>query len=344
MKGREQILQIHTRKMRENQKLAGDVNLSRLAELTKNFSGAEIEGLVKSAASFAMYGAVDATNKIDLKVSAEGILVKMDHFMRALTEVLPAFGVADDELKGMVRGTLINYSDDYKQLLQLGYTWLRQVKESAKTPLLTVLLEGEPGCGKSALAAQLGLDSAFPFIKVISPEAYIGYNESGKCNAIAKVFEDAYKSPLSLIILDNIERLLDYVHIGPRFSNQVLQTLLVLLKRIPSQEKRVTKLMVIATTSSITSLKDMEFQQTFNVVAHVPQLTHSEHVVHVFEARNLPIDDTELAVIAANTTFLPLGIKQMIMLIEMAQITGQKMTAQRFLQCVHDCALAKTHY
>jgi vesicle-fusing ATPase len=38
-----------------------------------------------------------------------------------------------------------------------------------------------------------------------------------------QVFEDAYKSPLSIVILDDIERLLEYVAIGPRFSNAVLQ-------------------------------------------------------------------------------------------------------------------------
>ena len=43
-----------------------------------------------------------------------------------------------------------------------------------------------------------------------------------KVQAIAKIFEDAYKSPLSLIVLDDIERLLEFVHIGPRFSNAVL--------------------------------------------------------------------------------------------------------------------------
>jgi vesicle-fusing ATPase len=47
------------------------------------------------------------------------------------------------------------------------------------------------------------------------------------------VFEDAYKSPLSLIVLDDIERLLEFVHIGPRFSNTVLQALLVLIKKKP---------------------------------------------------------------------------------------------------------------
>jgi hypothetical protein len=40
------------------------------------------------------------------------------------------------------------------------------------------------------------------------------------------------QSPLSIVILDDIERLLEYVAIGPRFSNAVLQTLLVLLKKV----------------------------------------------------------------------------------------------------------------
>lgn len=40
------------------------------------------------------------------------------------------------------------------------------------------------------------------------------------------------QSPLSMIILDDIERLLEYVAIGPRFSNTLLQTLLVLLKKV----------------------------------------------------------------------------------------------------------------
>lgn len=51
--GRLQILDIHTRKMKENKSLSNDVNLDELARSTKNFSGAEIAGLVKSAASFA---------------------------------------------------------------------------------------------------------------------------------------------------------------------------------------------------------------------------------------------------------------------------------------------------
>lgn len=53
-KGRVQILKIHTSQMREHKKLAEDVNLETLAAQTKNFSGAEIEGLCRAAASSAL--------------------------------------------------------------------------------------------------------------------------------------------------------------------------------------------------------------------------------------------------------------------------------------------------
>jgi vesicle-fusing ATPase len=46
--GRAQILKIHTSKMRDNNVMDRDVDTLELAHLTKNFSGAEIGGLVKS--------------------------------------------------------------------------------------------------------------------------------------------------------------------------------------------------------------------------------------------------------------------------------------------------------
>ncbi len=51
--GRLQILNIHTSKMKNNGVMASDVDIAELAAVTKNFSGAEIGGLVKSATSFA---------------------------------------------------------------------------------------------------------------------------------------------------------------------------------------------------------------------------------------------------------------------------------------------------
>lgn len=72
-----------------------------------------------------------------------------------------------------------------------------QVRASDKTPLLTCLLEGPPGSGKTALAASMGIDSDFHFVKIVSSQKYVGFSEAAKCQAIAKVFDDACKVCLS---------------------------------------------------------------------------------------------------------------------------------------------------
>lgn len=48
-KGRLQILEIHTEKMRAAKRLAPDVNLSAIAQKTKNFTGAELSSVIKNA-------------------------------------------------------------------------------------------------------------------------------------------------------------------------------------------------------------------------------------------------------------------------------------------------------
>jgi len=50
--------------------------------------------------------------------------------------------------------------------------------------------------------------SEFPFIKLISPENMVGFSEAQKIAQLHKVFSDSYKSPMSVIVVDSIERLL----------------------------------------------------------------------------------------------------------------------------------------
>ncbi len=54
----------------------------------------------------------------------------------------------------------------------------------------------------------MALASEFPFIKLISPESMVGYSEAQKISQLNKIFMDSYKSPLSVVVVDNIERLL----------------------------------------------------------------------------------------------------------------------------------------
>lgn len=50
--------------------------------------------------------------------------------------------------------------------------------KSTKIPLLSVLLQGTVGSGKTALAAHMAIESNFPFVKLISPDQFIGLSVS----------------------------------------------------------------------------------------------------------------------------------------------------------------------
>ena len=158
------------------------------------------------------------------------------------------------------------------------------------------MLEGENGSGKTALAAKIGIDSGFPFVKMISPEQFVGFTDFAKVQAIAKVFEDAYKSPLSLIVLDDIERLLEFVHIGPRFSNAVLQALLVLIKKKPADPSR--KLLIVGTTSMKDILGELEVVSCFNTVLKVPNVYSSQELTTILS--NFNCSASEVSAIASD--------------------------------------------
>ncbi|CAN9346808.1 unnamed protein product [Alternaria alternata] len=232
--GRAQILKIHTAKMRKNDVLAPDVDVEELAKLTKNFSGAEINGLVRAATSYASNRHIkDGTT---VKADVEDIKVMRQDFMTALDDVKPLFGVAEEELSKRLRHGIIHYSSFINDILEDGRLYINQVRKPESSPLLSVALHGPPGSGKTALAAKMAIDSGYPFIKLISAEDMIGYSEMQKVGQLDKVFRDAYKSPLSVIVIDSIELLLDWVPIGPRFSNTVLAALKVLLGKEPPKE------------------------------------------------------------------------------------------------------------
>jgi hypothetical protein len=107
--GRLQILNIHTQKMRTNRVMDTDVDLHELAGVTKNFSGAEIGGLIKSATSFAFNRHVKVGTMAGLADDVENLKVNRQDFMNALDEVHPAFGVSEDELDQVVQNGIIHF-------------------------------------------------------------------------------------------------------------------------------------------------------------------------------------------------------------------------------------------
>lgn len=328
--GRLQILEIHTSKMRTNGFLSG-VDLEEIAASTKNFTGAEIEGLVKSATSFAFNRQIDAskpTQPLD-----NNIQIIHEDFKNALEEITPAFGYSSNEFENKIRNGIIDFGPNFRKVTQTCKSLIEQVKESEKTPLITVLLQGSVGSGKTALASSLALEANFPFARLISPDNMIGYSETAKCQTIAKIFQDAYKSALSIIVLDDIERLLEYVPIGARFSNAVLQTLYLCLKK----EQKGNRLLVIGTTSNLRVLEDMLLIDAFNAILHIPNIRAGSELAIVLKTLT-PFTEQETNFISEQLT-MDVPIKTIIMLTEMAKQGDPSSVAERFIQLMIDRSL-----
>uniref|UniRef100_A0AAQ4RZK5 Vesicle-fusing ATPase n=1 Tax=Gasterosteus aculeatus aculeatus TaxID=481459 RepID=A0AAQ4RZK5_GASAC len=238
-KGRVQILTIHTNKMRGFNLLAPDVDIKELATETKNYSGAELEGLVRAAQSTAMNRHIKATSTVEVDMEkAEKLQVTRSDFMGSLN------------------------------------------------------------------------------------------------NDIKPVFDDAYKSQLSCVVVDDIERLLDYVPIGPRFSNLVLQALLVLLKKAPPKGR---KLLIIGTTSRKDVLQEMEMLDAFSTTIHVPNISTGEQLVDSLELLG-SFTDKERASIAHQLKGkrVWIGIKKLLVLIEMSLQMPADYRVTKFLSLLRD--------
>ena len=86
-------------------------------------------------------------------------------------------------------------------------------------------------------------------------------------------FDDARRSPLSILILDDLERILGYAPAGPAYNNGVLQVLLSELKR-PAPAGR--KMMVVGTTSCAEEMAALGAAGAFSAAQAVRPLSGSE--------------------------------------------------------------------
>jgi len=279
--GRLEILKIHTAKMRENKLIDADVNLEELAASTKNYSGAELKGLVSAARSFAFSRHTEVGTMAAVKDDVASIEVNREDFMKALTEVRPAYGVSEAELEEAVQSGIISYSPHIESTMDKMSRVVGMIKDDPNMFSTSVLFHGPRASGKTALAAQIAMDSDFPFVKIIRPADLTGYrDEFAKKEYIHKIFADAYKSPISLLILDDFERLIEWNPIGPRFSMTMLSVLTTLIVSKPPKGHR---LLTFVTTSNYSALKMLEVDMDFARKVAVPAVTNLQELGNIFQ-------------------------------------------------------------
>jgi vesicle-fusing ATPase len=107
--GRKQIFKIHTETIRKNG-ILGKINLGQLAECTENYSGAEIEAVVKNAVNTVVskqLASDDDVDEINLKVG-------QSELMNALKEITPAFGNTQQRTDEALPGQYVQLTESHR--------------------------------------------------------------------------------------------------------------------------------------------------------------------------------------------------------------------------------------
>jgi len=348
--GRAQIFRIHTKSLREHGFLDEAVSITELAARTKNYTGAEIEGVVRSAVSYAMQTQIDVENIGQIDVAKlKQIRISQEFFELALEEVMPELGKKKiDEQLGLMYGRgVLEFRAEVAAIKasvrRLLSTMARSAADGSNASLAlnrqALLLRGERGAGKSAMAAYLANELAkWPFIRVVSADGFVGASDMAICGALDKVFTDAYKSDQSIVILDDVERLIGYT-VGPRFSNAILQALLTLIRRNNDAEPH-RKLLVVATVTPAVA-RALSLEREFDFVHDLPAVASRAHFEHILEkaghAKRCRPDASAIADEAEQLLRRTrnVGIAHLLTTLELAVDDEMQITRESFTKAYH---------
>jgi transitional endoplasmic reticulum ATPase len=194
--------------------LTEDVKLSRLADITHGYSGADLEALSKEAAMRALKKVMPDIKKLNEEELSKDILDKIkvseEEFEDAMRKVEPSAMrevlVEIPKISWEKVGGLKEAKSELKESVEWPLKYAKQFKEVGIKPPRGILLYGPPGTGKTLLAKAVANESSANFITVKGPELlnkYVGESE----RSVRKVFKRARQVAPSIIFFDEIESL-----------------------------------------------------------------------------------------------------------------------------------------
>ncbi|KCV70872.1 hypothetical protein H696_01818 [Fonticula alba] len=279
--GRMEILRIHLRPYVESGGLAPDVDIARLAALTENFSGAELASLVRR-------GFTNASERLFTPASEEGGAAVFD------PASLDGFAITQADLLRGLAGIASTFGrDDRLQLYRtpgfvdlplgdgtfFGEHFAQRIRRLLGTPggaTVPLLLHGDAeGVGCTTTAVHHALQSAVKFVRIIDPTSPTLQNTSEKLAAITNTLLDAYRSPVSIVIISKLELLLEYSRpegCAPVYSNPVLVRLRSAMRAVPPNGHKV---MLLCTSNDGDFLRTMKLREAFREAFCVPRVSRA---------------------------------------------------------------------
>ena len=210
-KGRQEILQIHTRNMPLLSEGDGAVVIDKIAAVSHGYVGADLEYLCKEAAMKCLRRLLPELNLEEEKIPPETLdklIVNSDDFKKALVEVTPSgmreVFIENPDVKWEQVGGLAEVKRELMEAVEwpMKYPGLYD-KLGHKMPR-GILLHGPSGTGKTLMAKAVATQSEANFVSVRGPELlskWVGESERG----IREIFKRARQSAPCVIFFDEID-------------------------------------------------------------------------------------------------------------------------------------------
>ncbi len=247
--GRHEILKIHTR----NMPLTEDVKLSRLAEVTHGFVGADLSILCKEAAMNVLRRLLPTINLKEKEPIPKEVLEKLRvtdaDFRAALKIVRPSalreILVETPNVKWSDVGGLTSLKEELKEAVEWPLKYQEAFKRIGIRPPKGILMYGPPGTGKTLLAKAIATESEANFIHIKGPSLlnmWVGESERG----LRKIFEKARQVAPSIIFFDEIDSIAPKR--GRTFGDKVTERMVTtLLAEMDGMEAQNDVLVIAAT-------------------------------------------------------------------------------------------------
>lgn len=232
---REAIFQVHTNPIRKNGLLAGDVDFAELAALTENYTGAEIRGAILRAVAFA--------HKRNHKINDEGLIdlsdmdkripekVYREDLVRACKQIAPAHGISGKSLTPYLENRYLVPNVNVECIIEEFQKKVRFLPHRSNPRPLCWGFFGSRAIDalgldkRTHLAVHLAIASKAPNVTMVSFQEFKGSAANKRCSHLTDVYRKALNSPASVIILEDIPRLLGLRPGALGFDFRVAQTL-----------------------------------------------------------------------------------------------------------------------
>lgn len=303
-----------------------------LPALTEHYSGAEIAGVVRSAASFAL-----ARNALEVEARAAGrdvqprdketqAQVTAEDLRKSLAEVTAMAGRRESELvrryetHGVVRA-----SSKHAVLLEEMQRFIRPSPAGGPPRVESILLTaGGRGAGVTAMGAWAAAEAmragSVDYARIVtSVDLASAADEAARCGALVEVFAESKQANRAVIVLDDVDRMI--AGIGPSGASAAVVATLRALLREPLPRRQGNRgapgmLLVIGTTSSgraaCTSLEGI-----FDAVRVAPLVStaaEAEAILRASPALELAPETATACAACAMFGGTAIGVKPLLML------------------------------